>query len=328
MTNRSSTDSLQQAYTNALLSGTATSTRRAYVRDTRYFWAWADEALNLKPEYPVSTETLIRFILEHSGHMDPVVEQALIRSGLRSKAGPLRIRTIRRYLSSLSVAHTERGVPSPTNDGQIKLLLRRLQRARASEKPNKKAAVTADILKAMTATCGNDLIGVRDKALLLVGFGSGGRRRSELATLLIEDLRKVHGGYILRLRTSKTDQNGHGKEVPILGEAAKSLSSWLVKSGLRSGKLFRGIHANGTLNNGLCGRTVNRIVKKRAEMAGLDPTEFGAHSLRSGFITESGRRGTSLQDAMALSCHTATDVAMGYYREGELLRNPAAHLLD
>lgn len=319
---------LEKAYNDALHEGTSKSTRRAYMRDTRYFWAWAAESLGIKPRFPVNSETLIRFILEHSGHMDPAVEQALIRSGLRSKGGPLRIRTIRRYLSSLSVAHTEHGMPSPTNEGQINLLLRRLQRARASEKPNKKAAVTADILKAMTDTCGNDLIGVRDKALLLVGFGSGGRRRSELASLLIEDLRKVRAGYILRLRISKTDQDGHGKEVPILGDAAKSLSSWLVKSGLRSGKLFRGIRANGTLSDGLCGRTVNRIVKKRVELAGLDPKQYGAHSLRSGFITESGRRGTPLQDAMALSCHTATDVAMGYYREGELLRNPAAHFLD
>jgi integrase len=319
---------INKAYTNAIMDGTSRSTRRAYIRDTRYFWAWAEESLHFKPQYPIPTEILIQFILEHSGHMEPEVEQTLITSGLRSKPGPLCIRTIRRYLASLSVAHTEHGVASPCNDDQIKLLLRRLQRARATEKPRKKAAVTADLLNAMTDTCENDLIGVRDKALLLVGFASGGRRRSELATLLIEDLRKVTGGYILHLRSSKTDQDGNGKDVPILGEAGKALSTWLMKSGLRSGKIFRGICPDETLSDGICGRTINRIVKKRINLAGLDPAQFGAHSLRSGFITESGRKGTPLQDAMALSCHTATDVAMGYYREGELLRNPAAHLLD
>ena len=86
------------AYTNALKAGTAQSTRRAYNRDLRYFWAWASESLNINPIYPVSTETLIRFALEHSGHMSSEVEQELIRSGLKSKAGPLCIRTIRRYI--------------------------------------------------------------------------------------------------------------------------------------------------------------------------------------------------------------------------------------
>lgn len=319
---------LKSVFADAIQAGTSISTRRAYERDVRYFWAWAAESLHIKPNYPVPTEALIQFILEHSGHMESEVEQTLITLGHRSKAGPLCIRTIRRYLSSLSVAHIEHGVASPCNDGQIKMLLRRLQRARASEKPHKKAAVTADLLNAMTDTCEGDLIGVRDKALLLVGFASGGRRRSELAALLIEDLRKIKGGYILHLRSSKTDQDGNGKEIPILGRAGKALSTWLMKSGLRSGKIFRGVCPDETLSDGICGRTVNRIVKKHVEMAGFDPAHFGAHSLRSGFITESGRKGTSLQDAMALSCHTATDVAMGYYREGELLRNPAAHLLD
>lgn len=169
---------------------------------------------------------------------------------------------------------------------------------------------------------------MQDRAILLVGFASGGRRRAELANLYAEDLRKVEGGYLIRLRHSKTDQLGKGQEVPILGAAAQAVTAWLVKSGIRTGKLFRGIRRSGQLNDGLAGRTVNRIVKRRATLAGIDPALFGAHSLRSGFITESGRRGSALGDAMALSGHRTTAVAQGYYREGELMRNPAAHMLD
>lgn len=127
---------------------------------------------------------------------------------------------------------------------------------------------------------------------------------------------------------SKTDQQGKGQEVPILGEAAFALAAWLVKSGIRTGKLFRGIRRNGQLNESLAGRTINRVVKRRTQLAGIDPNLFGAHSLRSGFITESGRRGAALGDAMALSGHKTTAIAQGYYREGELMRNPTAHLMN
>lgn len=325
--NKKKTDT-QQAYQATLLAGTARSTRRAYERDVRYFWAWAKHALTLPLRYPVSLETVLRFILDHAGHMDPVLEQQLVSKGLRTRTGPLRVRTIRRYLASLSVAHSSRGFESPMSSSQVSLLLRRLQRVQANLPTRRKAAITAPMLKEMVATCENNLRGCRDKAILLVGFAAGGRRRSELVSLQVEDLKKIEGGYLLHLRASKTDPGGQGLEVPVLGEAAKALSTWLVRSGLRQGHLFRGIGRDGKLNDGISGRTINRIVKRRAEKAGLDAHALGAHSLRSGFITESGRQGAALGDAMALSGHRNNEVALGYYRDGELLANPAARLLD
>lgn len=316
------------AYRNALLAGTSPSSRRAYTRDLRYFWAWAELSLAVTEHYPVSLDTVIRFVLDHGGAMDPKIEAILLQRKLRTKPGALRIVTVRRYLTSLSIAHTEHAHQSPTLLPQIKLLLRRLQRANASQRPNKKAALTADLLRRLVETCDDSLVGVQDRANLLVGFASGGRRRAELANLYVEDLRRVEGGYLIRLRNSKTDQGGKGQEVPILGEAAQALTVWLIKSGIRSGKLFRGISRNGQLNNSIAGRTVNRIVKRRCQLAKIDQEPFGAHSLRSGFITETGRRGATLVDAMALSGHKTTAIAQGYYREGELMRNPTAHLLD
>lgn len=328
--NAQTSDLLQNnaAYHAALLAGTAASSRRAYMRDLRYFWAWAELSLALTEHYPVSLDTVIRFVLDHTGALDPAIEAILLDRKLRSKPGALRITTIRRYLTSLSIAHTERGASSPTLLPQAKLLLRRLQRANAGQQPNKKAALTADLLRRLVDTCDDGLHGVQDRAILLVGFASGGRRRDELANLYTEDLRKVDGGYLIRLRSSKTDQHGKGQEVPILGEAAQALSAWLIKSGIRAGKLFRGIGRNGQLNDSIGGRTVNRIVKRRCQLAGIDSELFGAHSLRSGFVTESGRRGAALIDAMVLSGHKTTAVALGYYRAGELLRNPTAHILD
>jgi len=103
------------------------------------------------------------------------------------------------------------------------------------------------ILERMVATCTDGLHGVRDKAILLVAFGSGGRRRSEIANFQAEDLRESEDGYILRLRKNKTDQEGDGNDVPVFGKAARALDTWLKASGVQSGHLFRGINNDGEI---------------------------------------------------------------------------------
>lgn len=99
-----------------------------------------------------------------------------------------------------------------------------------------------------------------------------------------------------------------------------------MRSGLRSGILFRGIRNTGKLNESISGSAINRLVKRRVAMAGFDPSLYGAHSLRSGFITEAARSGANLGDAMALSGHRCAVVASGYYREAKVLENPAGKL--
>lgn len=242
-------NSWQDTYASVIEAGTAKSTRRAYARDVRYFWTWSKLALQQDVHYPVSEETVIRFVLDHIGHMSPALEKQLIKEGSKRTAGSLKIPTLRRYLASLSIAHQEAGVDSPTFSPKVKILLRRARRSQSDNRANKKAAITKPILEAMLATCDDSLSGVRDRALLLVGFTSGGRRRDEIAHLRIEDLRKVDEGYILHVRLSKTDQSGKGFDVPIMGMAAQALNAWLVRSGLRSGILFRGIRNTGQLND-------------------------------------------------------------------------------
>jgi len=309
-------------------AGTAASTKRAYTRDLNYFTDWHLVTFKRKPRYPVPVDTIIRFILDHNGKMDSNIDAALVSAGHKRKPGPITLRSIRRYLSSLSVHHNERGFKNPVRNERVRLLLRRAQRARATELPHQKAAITADLLKRMIATCNDSLHGKRDRAILLVGFASGGRRRSELANLHVEDLVKVKGGYLITVRASKTDQVGTGHEVPILGEAATALKKWLLASGLRSGLLFRSISPMNIVSTSICGRTINRIVKHRVELIGLDASNFGAHSLRAGFITEAGRRGKTLGDAMALSGHRDSKVAGRYYRGAAVLANSASTLLN
>lgn len=319
-------DNWEKNYSALISAGTARSTCRAYQRDVTYFWAWAKFALKQKEAYPVSEETVIRFVLDHVGNMKPSIDQQLVKEGYKRKLGPLKISSIRRYLISLSVAHQEAGHISPTKSSKVKILLRRAKHASNHQTTNKKAAITRDMLLSMISTCDDSLEGVRDRALLLVAFTSGGRRRDELVNIKVNDLTKVDGGYVLRIRKSKTDQGGKGFEVPVLGDAATALKAWLLMSGIRSGALFRGINRNGSMNDSIYARTINRIVKRRVKMLGFDPDEYGAHSLRSGFITEAARYGANMMDAMALSGHRSVVIASGYYRKAEVLENPAGKL--
>ena len=301
----------EQDFNQWIENGTSSSTRRAYNRDVIYYWRWVNTHYKEEERYPTSAERIIQFCLSH---IDPNSPQ------------PLKLSTIRRYLSSLSIRHKELGVNNPTNHPKVKILLRRAKAAK-QEQPNKKDAITLDILGALINTCDDSLTDTRDKAVLLVGFSAGGRRRSEISSLCIEDLELVDDGYILTIKKSKTDQFGKGLRVPVYGKAAIALKTWLIKSGIRKGAVFRGIKANNELYGAISPRTINLIVKRRIEMIGLNPEHFGAHSLRSGFLTETSHQGINLSEAMMLSGHSSIKVAQSYCRDNYFKSNKASHLI-
>jgi len=291
--------------------GTSPSTRRAYRGDLAQFWGWAD-GKGIAETYPCPVGLVLEYITDHlDRHANSTIE---------------------RRLASLSVAHRMAGVSdrdNPCRDPQVRTLLSKAKRAAISEgkQRRKKRAATADILETLMATCGDDLIGKRDRAVLAVGFASGGRRRSELANFGADDLEKVGDGYTIMLRTSKTDQAGDGITLPIMGRAAAYLDAWLSASGITSGPLFRSINKHGHVGNSITGRGISDMLKRRAKQAGLDPDQFGGHSLRSGFITEAGRQGVPNNAAMALSGHKSSRVFNGYFQAGDAVNNPAGKLL-
>jgi integrase len=307
-------------------AGIAVATSRAYARDIAYFWAWAAVAERReKPNYPVPLSLLQAYALAHLQGLSEAVVTELHARGCPVTGAPLAVATVRRRLASLSVAHSVRGVSNPCRDPGLKLLLRRAARVR--EPRRVQTALTGERLAALVATCGSDLRGLRDRALLRAGFSGGGRRRSELAALAMGDLVTIPGGYLARLTRHKTARFGEVLEFPLLGEAAAALDAWLAAAGLVEGPVFRAIDRHGRIApRALSGRSINRIVKARAQAAGEDPARYGAHSLRLGFITESARQGISLPEAMALSGHRSLRVALGYYRAGEVPRNRAARL--
>ena len=310
-------------------AGTTDNTRRAYQGDLRYFWGWARVALGMAEAYPVPLAVLVRFVTDHLEGLPAPVDASLVAEGIKARLGTHSLATVARRLAALSVAHESQGADNTVHMPQIRALLTAAKRARArqGQGPKKKQAATLDVLEAMLATCGDDIRGVRDRALLLFAFASGGRRRSEVAGARVENLTVVPGGYLYRIARSKTDQEGVGREVPVLGRAAKALRTWLHAVCIDGGLIFRAISPAGVIEGKLSARGINRVVKTLAARAGLDPKSFGAHSLRSGFVTEAGRKGVLRNEAMAMTGHKSGAVFDAYFQEGQIIRSNAARLV-
>ena len=179
----------------------------------------------------------------------------------------------------------------------------------------------------MAALADTDMKGLRDRAILLLGF-AGAFRRSELVALDVTDLEFCDGGLRVHFRRSKTDQEGAGDTIAIVvGSVAcpvKAVRAWLEASKVTTGPLLRPITKGGRIGIGrLADTTVVRVVKASARRVGLDPKLFSGHSLRSGFLTSAAGRGASIFKMMDVSRHKSMDTLRGYVRDAELFRDHA-----
>jgi integrase len=310
--------------------GTAPNTLKAHRRDVEKFWQWANVAYGVTESYPVSVELIIQFITDHLGGIKPAVDEKLVAMGVK-KPGPHKLSTIKRRLYSLSAYHAMKGIkPNPCRDKMVMTVIQKAHRALVNQgvTTDKKDAATADIIEKLVVSCDDDCIkDVRDKALIYTGF-SGGRRRSELIQMRVEDLKQVApDAYTIKLYFSKGQYEGVGKEFPLKGKAFSALKRWLEMSNIKSGPLFRSVGRYDTVGDGLNAKAVNYIFKQRAQLAGLDLDKFSAHSLRSGFVTSAASKGIPVWEIMQLTNHKTSRSVDDYYRSGSILKNQAADLI-
>ena len=93
--------------------------------------------------------------------------------------------------------------------------------------------------------------------------------------------------------------------------------------------MFRAVDRWGNLERrALTLQAVNLILKRRVAQAGLDPAAFSAHGLRSGYLTETARRGIPLPEAMQQSQHKSIQRAARYYNDAERELGRAARLMS
>lgn len=332
----------QQAADELLSEGDSANTLASYRSALRYWSAWYAARYGQTLRLPVPPTVVIQFIVDHAQRttraglttqLPPTVDQALVAAGFKGKLGAPSLNTLVHRISVLSKAHQLARHPNPCADPAVRELLAKTRRAYAKRGalPRKQRALTREPLQAVLDTCDDSLRGLRDRALLLFAWSTGGRRRSEVANARLENLRRVREGeYLYTMTHSKTNQTGVARPEdvkPLVGTAAEAMETWLDAGKIQSGALFRRVRKGGHVGEPLSAHAVREIVKDRCALAGIEG-DFSAHSLRSGFVTEAGRRNHSLPDTMALTGHRSVPTVLGYFRAEASLASPLARLMD
>lgn len=285
----------------------AENTIRGYRSDWREFCGWCEKA-GVSP-LPAAPEA--------------------VASYLADCAGRLKVGSIQRRMNAIAEAHKAVGVDSPTHHPMVANTMKGIRRTLGTEAVQKAPTLTDDI-RAMVNSTDAGLIGLRDRALVLLGF-AGAFRRSELVGLDVEDCSFGKDGLTVTLRRSKTDQDGVGRKVGIPYGAnpetcpVRTVQAWIDAANVTIGALFRPITRHGQIQPGrLSGMDVARVVKKLAQRAGLDPARYAGHSLRAGHATSAAIAGASERSIMNQTGHRSVQMVRRYIRDGSLFRENSA----
>ncbi len=232
--------------------------------------------------------------------------------------------TLKRRIASISVIHKLKGHYLDTKHPIIMENLHGIKRTLGSRQKAKKPLLINSLKKIIKAIDQEKKERDRDRALILIGF-AGGFRRSELVSILKEDVELVDEGVKILIKKSKTDQSGEGsvKAIPYFQNqefcpviALKKYMS-LKKFNSNSEKIFK-----------LSDKSVALIIKKYAQIAGLDPTKYAGHSLRSGFATTAAEFGAEERNIMSMTGHKTTQMVRRYIQEANLFKNNALNKIE
>ena len=293
-----------------VIGSVANNTQRGYKADLGHFEAWAYDN-KLAVSYPVTPEMAANYLT------------------FCSKT--LKMSTISRRIAALNYANKLKGGYRVQSDPIVSSLIAGMKREKSVKVSQHEPLTIEKIRKIVARIDTTTLKGVRDKALLLIGF-AGALRRSELAALTVEDVQRQEQGICLEIRRSKTDQEGEGDCVPILyGNDQETcpiiaLDEWLEMSGLTEGALFRSITRWGKLGEqGISHDGILKTVKEHVERAGYDPLTHGAHSLRAGAATTAANNDASDAEIARLGRWSPGSKAMyGYIRHRSVFERTAA----
>jgi len=169
-----------------LKASTSKATLKAYKSDIEHFTAWGGKI-------PTTLQLTARYLAEH--------------------ADILSVATLERRLAALSKIHQTLGVENPTRSDLVRTTMRGIRRKKGTAQ-KQVAPITKERLIALLKACGDDLVGLRDQTLLLIGF-SAALRRSELVAITYSHIEFVPEGIIITIPKSKTDQEGEGRRIGV-----------------------------------------------------------------------------------------------------------------
>lgn len=291
----------------------APNTLRAYGFSWGIFADWC--ATNCRVALPADSETIELFLTWgiHERHY--------------------RVETLSLSLSAIQYKHVCEGFASPLTES-VRIVMQGIVRDRREERQCKDAVRVPHLRKICKRLDDGDLVNIRDRAIILVGFASAWRR-SELAALRPEDVKIEKQGARLWLTHSKGDQEGKGEETQIVYAKdpkicpVRALKAWLEIRGRKVGPLFCSVSPLREITyNPISGQRIADILKAELRRIGEDPKKFGAHSLRSGMITAAAKKNVPLPAIMHHTRHKRIDTVVRYVRrELPFKANPLARVL-
>jgi integrase len=254
---------------------------------------------------------------------------------LADQVQQVKVSTLARHLATISKAHQVAGVPSPTRDTLVRDTLAGLRRVHG-QRPKEAAGLLAADMRTTLDTLGGDLSGLRDRALLLVGWCAA-LRRSEIAGLCWGDIEQDPEGVRLLLRHTKTDHTGQGEQVGLAREQdlgvcpVAALERWRdAVAHERSDAVaadrpvFLSVSRHGQLGvDRLSGQAVGEIITRRCDQAGL-AVRYQGHSLRKGLVQQATLAGVADSAVMATTRHKTVTMLRRYQGQVALVSNAAA----
>jgi site-specific recombinase XerD len=277
---------------NAINEAYAPNTIRAYRADFEELIIYSSE--NQLTALPAKPTTVAKFI-EH-----------VANSNISSAS-------IRRKIVSIAAIHRWANFSDPTKSPEVKLAIRKMHR-KLGRLCAQAEPINKERLKLMLLACENNLRGKRDRVLLTLAYETM-RRRSELASLQIIDIRERKNGAIILLRKSKTDQERLGTWLQISTKTYKLIKHWIKSAKIKDGKILRGLKINEQVTCGLTGAQIGRIFKRLATKAGVDylsVKNISGHSIRVGAAQDLLLSGATLPQIMAKGGWTKVDTVMRY----------------
>jgi integrase len=236
--------------------------------------------------------------------------------------------TLMRRIVGIGRAHARRGLPDPTKSELVRAVLQGVRRERGGPQRRAQPLLPCD-LRRMLGQLALDRRGLRDRALVLLGFAAA-LRRSELVSLDVDDLTFMPEGMTVRVRRSKTDQVGAGRSVAVpLGQgefcAVAAVQAWLSGAQLTSGPIFRSVSRAGSVSRErLSDQSVSLIVKALVAAIGLPPAAYSGHSLRAGLVTSAALMGVPAARIQQQTGHQSVAMMSRYVRDARPFEENAA----
>jgi integrase len=309
------TRTLSEKSIESLSDTRSVNTLDAYESDWNDFCDWC--RFHGENAFPASSETIVNYI--------------------NDLADNAKISTIRRRISAISENFNAAGLEekNPCRAWIVKEALTGLSRRLGTAQKGKTPVYWEDLERIIALMNPAVLADVRDKAILLTGF-MGAFRRSELSGLDAENLARFPQGLVITVTQSKTDQKKVGQQIgiPYIENrtmcAVRALEEWMNAGNIHKGPLFRSFLRNGKVSGRrLSDKSMNLILKKWVSQIGLDPDQYGAHSLRHGFATYAALHGVEERLIMKQTRHRSVEMVRHYINEADLfVNNPVAMIFD